>query len=445
VLDEAQWSLFQKKVLLLVSLIIVLDGLDTQTLTLAIPSITREWGIGRAPFGIILAFGFVAMAIGTALGGLMGDRLGRRGALLGSTAIFGLGTLAGAATHDVWWLGATRIIASVGLGAAMPNATALVAEYTPRRWRSLALGIAMGSVPIGAFAGGMLAAYILPLGSWKLLFVVCGAIPLAGALFLAAVLPESIRFLVARGGAGKRIAELLTKIGHPVPAAATFVDSGEDRPSRAQIGELFGQLYRRDTLVLSGAFFLIIFSNLFILSWTPSLLADLGYGAGVTSAGAATVSIGGLFGAIGGAALFATIGSRRSLTLMTGGAIATVVGISLLPIGPGGIGAAWLFSLLLTTGIFIPGSQVMLFSLAGQAYPTAIRATGVGFVAAVGRCGAVASGLSGPFLLPTGPFGFFTAVAFAMTASALLLLFTRTVLPPSLVRSGRKMRPDMLA
>ncbi len=431
VLDEASWSGFQKRVLVLVSLVIVLDGLDTQTLTLAIPSITREWGIGRGPFGLVLAFGFVAMAIGTAFGGVLGDRLGRRAALLASTVIFGLGTLAGAFTHDVWWLGATRVLASIGLGAAMPNATAMVAEYTPRRRRSLALSIAMGGQPIGTFVGGMLAAVILPRGSWEMLFVVCGVIPLVGAVALLFLLPESIRFLLNRGGAGQRIAGLLAKMGQPTAADAAFVDQGEDRPARASVRELFTSAHVRDTVVLSGALFLVICTNLFVLSWTPSLLADLGYAAGVTSSGSALVSIGGLFGAVVGGLMFTRIGSRRAMTLMTAGAVVMAAVLLSAPLGPAGVGAAGVLGLLLVAGVFIPGTQVQLFSLAGQAYPTGIRATGVGFVAAVGRIGAVASGLAGPVLLATGSLGFFSAVACAMFACGLLLLFTRTVIMPS--------------
>ena len=440
VLDEAEWSGFQKRVLALVSFVIILDGLDTQTLTLAIPAIMREWGIGRGPFGLILAFGFVAMAIGTAFGGLLGDRLGRRGALLASTVIFGFGTLLGAAAHDPWLMGASRAIASVGLGAAMPNATAMVAEYSPRRVRSLALGMAMGSMPIGTFIGGMLAALILPHASWRTLFVVCGVIPLAGAVMLAVLLPESIRFLLRQGGARDRIANLLGKIGHPADADATFVDRGEERAARASVGELFTPAHRRDTVVLAGAFFLVICTNLFVLSWTPSLLADLGYKAGVTSSAVALFAIGGLFGAIGGGILFGRIGSRHALSLLIGGAVVTALALLFLPIGPGGIGAGRLLVLLFIAGIFIPGGQVSLFSLAGQAYPTAIRATAVGFTAAFGRIGAVASGLVGPLLLPAGSPGFYGAVAGAMAASAVLLLFTRTVIPASAPQQPARVR-----
>ena len=423
ILDDGRWSGYQKRVLALVSFTITLDGFDTQTLSLAIPTLLRDWGISRAPFGLVLAFGYVAMALGTMLGGMLGDRLGRRFALLASMIVFGAGTLAGAAANDVVMMGVARMVACLGLGGAMPNATAMAAEYTPRRRRSLALGIALGSVPIGGFLGGLVAAYILSRGSWRELFVVSGLIPLAGAVLLAVMLPESIRFLLGRGGAAGRIALLLGRLGHPASEHDRFVDNGESHAEKASVRELFTLAHRHDTLVLSSAFFLVIFANLLVVSWTPSLLADLRYSPAVTSTGFALWSIGGLFGAIGGTALFGRAGSRASLSAMIGGAVIITL---VLAMAGGSTGAAGMLWLLLVGGVFIPGSQVMLFALAGQIFPTTIRGTGVGFAAAVGRIGAVVSGLVGPLLLPGGSLLFFATVAAAMLAAGLLLRLMRS-------------------
>ena len=431
ILDEARWSAFQKLVLLMASLTIVLDGLDTQTLSLALPTITREWGIGREPFGVVLAVSYVAMAIGTVWGGMLGDRFGRRFALLASMVAFGIGTLAGAATGGVLTLGLTRLVASVGIGAAMPNATALVAEYTPRSQRSLGIGIAMGSVPVGAFIGGMLAAFILPHGSWQALFVVCGIIPLVGVVLLAFALPESVRFLMGRPGSEAKVAALLRRIGTHAEPQDRFVDSAESHADQPTARKLFAPEHLRDTLVLSAAFFLVIYANLMLISWVPSLLADLGYAPKITSTAIAVYSIGGLAGAVAGSWLFARIGSRFALSLTTGGGVLFALLMCLAPLGPHGLGAASLVCAMLVGGILIPGSQVLLFSLAGQVYPTTVRSTGVGFAVGVGRIGAVFGGLSGPLLLGFGPPGFFSAAAIAMLGCGAVLLFARTRVPAS--------------
>ena len=426
ILDEGEWSIYQKGVLLLISLVILLDGFDTQTLTLALPAITREWNVGRAVFGPLLAVSYVSMAAGTAMGGLIGDRFGRRRALLLSVAIFGVGTVAGSFAHGVFSLGLTRVVAAVGLGAAMPNATAMATEFTPRRHRNIAVGVAMGSVALGGFVGGAFAAYILPLSGWRELFLWSGLIPLCGGLLLLFLLPESPRYLLNRGGSAAQLTAILRRISPSVRTADGFSDRSDPPGRKASLTELFIPGHRRDTLALAGAFFLVIFANLFVLSWAPSLLADLGYGLGITSAGAATFSIGGLLGAIAGAFLITRIGSRLGLPLMMAGAAATALLLAFLPLRSGHADPRLLSALLLVGGVFIPGTQVLLFSLAGQAYPTAIRATGVGFAAAVGRMGAVTSALVGPLLLLGGQGAFFVSVAAAMLLSAVCVMAVRT-------------------
>ncbi len=429
IFDEARWAPFQKGVLLLVSLLIVLDGLDTQTLALALPAITREWSVGRAAFGPVLAISFISMAVGTALGGMVGDRFGRRVALIGSALIFGGGTLAGAGCHDVFMLGLTRVIASIGLGAAMPNATAMVAEYTPRKQRTLALGIAMGSVPIGTFLGGMIAAWILPTEGWRALFVICGVIPIVGAGMLAIFLPESVRFLIARGRRLERVAPVMAKLGHVARPGEVFVDQGEARETRVSLATLFEPRYRRDSIGLSVAFFCAIFANLALVSWSPLLLADAGYNLSLSSSGVAIYSIGGLFGAVLGALMIARTGSRIALGAMIGGALLLCLVLALLPLGPRVEGGP-LLAAYFAAGMFIAGGQVQLFSLAGQIFPTAIRATGVGFVASVGRLGAVLSAFLGPLMLTGGNLGLFGGVAAVVLVGGLSLQLIANHLPP---------------
>ena len=444
ILDEAPWGPYQKFVLLLVSVVIVLDGVDTQTLSLALPAITQDWGVGRAVFGPIMAASFIAMAIGTAFGGLAGDRFGRRTALIASVVIFGVGTLLGAACHDVILLGVTRLIASVGLGAAMPNATAMVAEYTPSRERTLGVSIAMGSVPLGGFAAGMLAAWILPQEGWRALFIVSGVIPLVGAAVLAGFLPESVRFLVARGKRPDRVGAVLAKVGYIPRAGDVFVDTTEVQEKRPSVATLFAPHHRRDTISLSVAFFCAIFATLALIIWAPSLLADAGYNLAVASSGTAMYSIGGLFGGLFGAFLFARIGSRYALTAMAGAALLCCLVLGSLPLGSGFDGSTVLVAFFII-GLFIPGAQVVLFSLAGQVFPTSIRATGVGFVAAVGRFGAVAAAFLGPLMLLHGNVSLFGTIAAVVLVGGIALQFVRTHLPAGHGRSAGGAAGDVKA
>ena len=69
------------------------DGLDTQILGFAIPSMIKEWSVTRGDFAPALALAFVGMTVGTPIGGIVGDWLGRKVALIASVFLFGAATL----------------------------------------------------------------------------------------------------------------------------------------------------------------------------------------------------------------------------------------------------------------------------------------------------------------------------------------------------------------
>ena len=129
--DTSSWAPYQKLVLLLCSLVIVLDGFDALALGFAAPAMLPDLNLTKEELAPVLAIGLIGMTIGAAIGGILGDKFGRKIALLVSTIIFGSMTGAIAFANDLPTLGLFRFIAGIGLGGALPNVTALVAEYTP--------------------------------------------------------------------------------------------------------------------------------------------------------------------------------------------------------------------------------------------------------------------------------------------------------------------------
>src|SRR5437879_3233193 len=148
-LDAGRWSGAQMIAVALAALAIIFDGLDNQLLGLATPAIIAEWKIGPRQLAPVLAFGLVGMTLGAALGGLIGDRFGRKFTLIGSVMSFGALTLAISTANDLWALGALRFLIGLGLGAALPNAAALASEFVPKRHRSFAVTLTIVCVPLG--------------------------------------------------------------------------------------------------------------------------------------------------------------------------------------------------------------------------------------------------------------------------------------------------------
>src|SRR5436305_78182 len=123
-LDASRAAPYQRWLVFLTALAIVCDGFDNQLLGVALPAIVQDWHVARGAFAPVVSLGYVGMMIGGAAAGVAGDRFGRRVALIGSLLLFGTATLALSAVGSLPQLAILRAISGLGLGGAIPNATA---------------------------------------------------------------------------------------------------------------------------------------------------------------------------------------------------------------------------------------------------------------------------------------------------------------------------------
>jgi AAHS family 4-hydroxybenzoate transporter-like MFS transporter len=426
-MDEGGWSGYQKLMVAATALTIIFDGLDNQLLGAAIPAMMQEWALPRPAFANVLAAALFGMIIGGFTGGYIGDRIGRRAALLGSVITFGLLTVAVSFAPDVTTLMILRFLAGLGLGGAMPNAAALASEYVPLRKRPFAVTLTIVCIPLGGTLAGFTGGLILPTYGWRALFLVGGLLPLVLSIFLWKILPESPRYLARQRSRWPELAALLRKLGHDVPADTTFVDSHEKAVAKASVGSLFVPEYRRDTIALCFAFFFCLLSVYTGTNWVPSLLASAGFAVGMANYGLMAFNLGGVVGAILGAAVFAKLGSRVTMLGMTAGAIAGCLVLGSVSIG--NQSAFSVLAMLAWTGGLINAVQTTMYALAAHVYPAGIRATGVGTAVAVGRVGGVASPYAGAWALESGPSAMFNLVAATLSVVFVALASLRNHIP----------------
>jgi len=400
VLDDAPWSGYQKLLVLATALTIILDGLDNQLLGAAVPALMREWSVPRPAFVPVQTSGLIGMMVGGAAGGLIGDRLGRRVALLGSVVAFGVLTILVSFAGSIAMLTALRFFAGLGLGGAMPNAAALSSEYVPRRQRPFAVTLTIVCIPLGGSLAGFVGGQILPRFGWRGLFLVGGILPLAMAGVLWKALPESPRYLARRPERWAQLRALLQRLGHRAPEDAVFVDATEKAIARVSARELLVPEFRRDTLALCASFFSCLLSVYVGVSWVPSMLVGAGFDVGTASYGLTAFNLGGVVGAILGAVAIMRLGSRLTMLTMSAGAVAGAVTLAFMPIGTQS--AAAVLGMLAWTGGLINAVQTTMYALAAHIYPTAVRATGVGTAVAFGRIGGVLSPSIGSWALESG-------------------------------------------
>jgi len=221
-IDEGAWSTYQKLLIFGTAMTIIVDGLDNQLLPNAVPALIREWGVQRSAFTTALAIGPFGMMIGGLLGGLAGDRFGRRPTLIGCVAVFGALTCVMAFVNSVATLSILRFLAGIGLGGAMPNAATLASEYVPMRQRPLAVTSTIVCIPLGGALAGELAAFVIPRNGWRALFLVGGALALVISAVLWQVIPESPKFLARHRERWSELVRLLRRSGHDVAPDASF-------------------------------------------------------------------------------------------------------------------------------------------------------------------------------------------------------------------------------
>jgi MFS transporter, AAHS family, 4-hydroxybenzoate transporter len=387
------WTRRAALVVAMVAVALVLDGLDAQALGLAIPSLMAEWNVTRGDFAPIAAGSLVGMAIGATFGGLLGDRIGRRTALIGSLALFGVATGLATLAAGTLPFGLLRAVAGLGLGATLPNASALIAEFTPVRLRSIGMSIAQLSQPVGSMFAGLLAAALLEDSGWRSLFIIGGAAPVLLALLFLWRLPESPGF-VARGGA--------TRDG-----------------TRASFNALLVPELRRDTLLAWLACFLSLLALYSVLSWMPAMLTAEHLPLSFTGTAIATFSIGGIVGSFGCGLLVTKWGSRAAQAAI--GTTGIVAAVALIGLFRAGLATPPVIAALIAfVGVGAAGTQATLYALGAHLYPTELRATGIGALLGVGRLGAVASAWIGAAAVDAGgAAGFFALYALAIGAATI--------------------------
>ena len=401
-LDNGRWTTYQKLLIFATALTIVLDGVDNQLLPNAVPTLIQEWGRPRREFTDALAIGPFGMMLGGLFGGVLGDRWGRRPALLGSVLIFGAFTAALSLVNSIEALAVVRFLAGVGLGGAMPNAATLASEYVPARNRPLAVTLTIVSIPLGGALAGELAAMVIPAFGWRVLFASGGMTAMVVAAGLWGWLPESPSFMARHRASWPQLIRVLRRAGHEIPADAVFVVREQGRHAGGGFGRLFAGGLARDTVGIWVAFFFGLMTYYVVVLLLPAMLTapDVGFSQPTASRALAMWNYGGVLAAVLGAVAMQRVGSRVAMIGMAAAAIICGSLLAFVPLEPSR--TTTLLFVILLAGAFVNGVQTTMYALVAHIYPTEIRSTGVGTAVAIGRIGNVLAAYAGSMALDRG-------------------------------------------
>src|SRR5256886_10628318 len=181
-IDERKLTRFNAALVIWSFFIVLFDGYDISAISVGAPELIKAWAVtNRAAFGPVFSASLFGILIGSPLFGYLGDRYGRKFAVIGSCFIFGGFTLAACWASSLQGLLNLRFVAGIGIGGLLPNLIALNAEYAPRRFRATMIILMFTGITFGGALPGAISVWLVPHYGWQAIFVVGGGLPIVTA------------------------------------------------------------------------------------------------------------------------------------------------------------------------------------------------------------------------------------------------------------------------
>ncbi len=400
-----------------------LDAMDVGLISFVIAALATTWPVDSGTLGWVASAGFVGMAIGASLGGLLADRIGRRQVFAVTLLVFGIATGLSALAWSVAVLIVLRFFVGLGLGAELPVASTLVSEFAPPRIRGRIIVILESFWAVGWTLAAVIGYFVIPASDvgWRWALAL-GAVPAVYAVVIRLGLPESVRFLESKGRireAEETVQRFERSAGVESPNAPTASTAVATRGTRSGVGALFARPIRRQTFALWLVWFCVNFSYYGAFVWLPTILVNSGFDLVRSFGYTLIITLAQLPGYAVSAILVERWGRNRTLaTFLVGSAVSAAL-FGLAAAEWQVIGAGMLLS------FFNLGAWGALYAVTPELYPTPLRGTGAGWAAGVGRIASIIAPLAVPQLIRLGStglvFGIFAAFFVVAAIGALAL------------------------
>jgi len=383
--QRGKLSMYQVGALLALACLNMQDGFDILAITFSAGAIAEDWGLQRTQLGIVFSASLFGMMLGAMFLSPFADKVGRRIMTVIGLCISGVGMIIAASASNIELLVAGRLMTGVGIGGILASLNTLAAEYAGERFSSLAVATFQLGYPLGAFFAGYIASWMLDIGTWRHVFWFGAALSFFFVPIIL-LLPESTDYLAKTGksDALSQINRIRRRFGRE-PLEKLDTHHNDTHPGLvAGVLMLFAPRYALRTLLIWSAFFLLLISLYFVLSWTPRILVEMGFDEDVGNLGGRLLNLAGMFGMIGVGVLATLLRPPLAATIYL---FAMICGLIALSMASQQL-AVILFAVSVV-GFFTHGSMVGLYAVVPTLYPTELRATGTGWAIGLSRFGAI--------------------------------------------------------
>jgi SP family sugar:H+ symporter-like MFS transporter len=241
-----------------------LFGFDSSVINGAESAITKQFGLSAGGSGFAVASALIGCAFGAFFAGRIADRWGRTRVMFIAAILFFVSSiLVGISTGTVDFI-IWRLVGGLGIGTASVIAPAYISEVSPKGIRGRLASFQQLAITLGIFAallsdqlialggGGTASGHFLGLEAWRWMFLV-GVIPSVIYGVLALILPESPRYLAAKGRKDDA-REVLTKIvpSDTVDISLDEIEDGIAAEAKQKKGTIRGNRFGLQPIVWVG-------------------------------------------------------------------------------------------------------------------------------------------------------------------------------------------------
>lgn len=388
IVQELPWRWgVQGKIFIIGGLGYLFDAYDIALNGFLMPLLGEHFDLTLSQRGLVATANLTGMALGAVIWGAVADRIGRKKAFSVTLLIFALFSVFGALAPSYPVFLALRFVAGVGLGGCIPVDYALVAEFSPKKYRGRVLTALDVWWPVGVTLCGLVSTAMLTLdNNWRWMLTTM-SIPALLLFWVRRGIPESPVYLSKKGREAEAravIDDLVARTGAPVEpyVIPAPVEDSKAKGPRAAFEQLCG-IWKFSARITSAAWLLfaaVMLVYYAALSWMPSILKEQGLGDTAAFMSTTLMSGVGIIGVLVSTALVDVVG-RKWLIGATAplAALALVAFALLMDMPTGSVVAIGVFGFLMQ--LTIPA----MYAYVSELYPTLLRASGFGWASSFSR------------------------------------------------------------